>query len=120
LTIPASDNSAIRFTASAITGKGGNWLSISPSGNGCCNAPLPVRVSVSASSLAAGYYTGEISIIEFANPGRSMTVPVTLAVLASSKAFFDNLPGKPVSRSSRAVRTLHRKPLSSVTVEPEH
>ena len=94
LTIPASDNSAIRFTASAITGKGGNWLSISPSGGGCCNAPLPVRVSISASSLAIGYYTGEISIIEFANPGRSMTVPVNLAVVASSKAFFDNLPGQ--------------------------
>jgi BACON domain-containing protein len=94
LTIPASDNSTIRFTASAINGKGGNWLSISPSGSGCCNTSLPVRVSVSASSLAAGNYTGEISIIEYANPGRSMTVPVNLAIVASSKAFFDNLSGQ--------------------------
>jgi hypothetical protein len=94
LTIPASDGSTIRFTASATTGKGGSWLSISPSGGGCCNTSLPVRVSISASSLAAGNYTGEISIIEFANPGRSMLVPVSLAVVASSKAFFDNLPGQ--------------------------
>ena len=94
LTIPATDGSVIRFSASAATGKGGNWLSTSVSGSGCCNTSLPVRVSISASSLAVGNYTGEINIIEYANPGRSMTVPVNLAVLASSKAFFDNLPGQ--------------------------
>ena len=94
LTIPAADSSTIRFSASATTGKGGNWLSISPSGNACCYTSLPIMVSISASSLAIGNYTGEISIIEYANPGRSMTVPVNLAVVASSKAFFDNLPGQ--------------------------
>jgi len=94
LTIPAADNTTIRFTATAANSKGGNWLSLSPSGTACCYTPLPVKVSVSASSLAAGYYTGEISIIEYANPGRSMTVPVNLAVVASSKAFFNNLPGQ--------------------------
>jgi hypothetical protein len=94
LTIPAADSSAIRFTASAATSKGGTWLSISPSGTGCCFTSLPVSVSVNATTLAAGNYTGEISIIEFANPGRSMTVPVNLTVVASSKAFFDNLPGQ--------------------------
>jgi len=94
LTIPASDNANIRFNASAATGKGGNWLGISPAGNGCCFTPIPVRVSINASSLAVGNYTGEISIIEFANPGRSMTIPVNLTVIASAKAFFDNLPGQ--------------------------
>jgi hypothetical protein len=94
LTIPAADSSTIRFSASAATSKGGNWLSISPSGNACCYTSLPVRVSINASSLAVGNYTGEINIIEYANPGRSMTVPVNLAVVASSKAFFDNLPGQ--------------------------
>jgi hypothetical protein len=94
LTIPATDNSNIRFTGSAATGKGGNWLSISPSGNGCCFTPIPVRVSVTGTSLAVGNYTGEISIVEFANPGRSMLVPVNLTVVASAKAFFDNLPGQ--------------------------
>jgi len=94
LSIPASDGSAIRFNASAATSKGGGWLSISPSGNGCCFTSLPVRVSVNASSLATGNYTGEISVIEFANPGRSMTVPVNLTIVASSKSLFDNLPGQ--------------------------
>ena len=94
LTIPATDNSNIRFTGSATTGKGGSWLSISPSGNGCCFTPIPVRVSINGSSLAVGNYTGEISIVEFANPGRSMTIPVNLAVIASAKAFFDNVPGQ--------------------------
>jgi hypothetical protein len=94
LTIPASDNSNIRFSASATNGKGGNWLSISPSGTGCCFTSIPVRVSISATSLGVGSYTGEISIVEYANPGRSMLVPVNLTVLSSSKAFFDNLPGQ--------------------------
>jgi hypothetical protein len=94
LTIPAADSSTFRFSANATTGKGGNWLSISPSGNACCYTSLPIRVSINASSLAVGYYTGEIGILEYANPGRSMTVPVNLAVVASSKAFFDNLPGQ--------------------------
>jgi len=94
LTIPTADNSTLRFTATAATSKGGNWLSISPFGNACCFTTLPVTVSVNASSLAVGNYTGEIRIVEFANPGRSMTVPVNLAVVASSLAFFDDLPGQ--------------------------
>ncbi len=94
LTIAAADSSSIRFTPTAFTGKGGNWLSVSPSGNACCYTSIPIAVSISASSLAVGNYTGEITIIEYANPGRSMTVPVNLAVIASSKAFYDNLPGQ--------------------------
>ena len=94
LTIPAADSSSIRFTATATTSKGGNWLTISPTGNACCFTSLPITVSIHASALAVGNYTGEIRIVEFANPGRSMTVPVNLAVVASSQAFFDNLPGQ--------------------------
>jgi BACON domain-containing protein len=93
LTVATTDNSTIRFSVTAVTAKGGNWLSTSPTGNGCCFTPLPVAVSVNASTLAAGVYTGEIILTEFANPGRSMTVPVTLSVVASG-AFFDNLPGQ--------------------------
>ena len=94
LTIPSTDGSNLRFSASVGTGKGGNWLSISPIGNGCCYTSLPLRVSINASSLAVGNYTGEISIIEYANPGQSILVPVNLAVVATGKAFFDNLPGQ--------------------------
>jgi len=94
LTVTASDNSAIRFTPVAATGTGGSWLSVSPSNGGCCFASYPLTVSVNAPSLHAGTYFGEITINEFANPARSVTVPVTLTVLAANKAFFDNLPGQ--------------------------
>lgn len=94
LTVAASDNSAIRFTPVAGTGTGGSWLSVSPANNGCCFAPFPLTISVNAPTLKAGAYFGEIIITEFANPARSVTVPVTLTVVASSKAFFDNFPGQ--------------------------
>jgi hypothetical protein len=94
LNIPAADASAVRFSATSATSKGGAWLSLSTSGSGCCFTSFPERVSVSATSLPVGNYTGEISIIEFANPGRSMLIPVNLTVVASSKAFLDNLPGQ--------------------------
>ncbi len=93
LTVATTDNSTIRFSVTAVTAKGGNWLSTSPTGNGCCFTPLPVAVSVNAGTLAAGVYTGEIILTEFANPGRSMTVPVTLTVVDSGP-LFGNLPGQ--------------------------
>ena len=92
LNIESTDNSVIRFTPTAFTGQGGNWLSVSPANAGCCNTPYPILVSVSASTLPAGTYTGEITIIEYANPARSMNVPVTLTIEASG-TFFNNLPG---------------------------
>src|SRR6202790_2522341 len=91
--VAALDNSTFRFSASVATAKGGKWLSISPSGNACCFTPLANSVSVTGASLAAGSYTGEIIITEFANPGRAMVVPVTLTVVASG-AFFADLPGQ--------------------------
>ena len=94
LSIATDDNSTIRFSASAVTAKGGSWLQISTSGSGCCNTSFPMRVSVNASSLAVGVYTGEINLVQYANPGTSMTVPVTLNVVSSGKAFVDNLPGQ--------------------------
>jgi hypothetical protein len=94
LSLPTTDNSTIRFSASAATSHGGSWLSLSTTGSGCCFTPFPLRVIVNGSSLPVGVYTGEINLVQFANPGTSMTVPVTLAVIASSKPFLDNLPGQ--------------------------
>jgi len=93
VTVESTDNSAIRFTPTASTATGGNWLSVSPSSLACCYTPSPITVTVNASTLPAGTYTGEISLVEYANPARSMTIPVTLTVEASG-AFFDNLPGR--------------------------
>jgi len=76
----ASTGTVLRFTPFAAVGKGGNWLSITPSGNGCCNTPTSITVTANASALAAGTYVGEINVLQFANPGQSMTVPVVLNV----------------------------------------
>jgi len=73
--VAAIDNSTFRFSASVATAKGGNWLSVSPSGNACCYTPLAISASVNAGSLAAGTYTAEIIFTEYANPGRSMVLP---------------------------------------------
>ena len=76
----ASTGTVLRFTPIAASGKGGSWLSITPSGNGCCNTPTNITVTANASALAAGTYVGEINVIQFANPGQSMTIPVVLNV----------------------------------------
>ena len=72
----------MRFSATVATSKGGNWLSISPSAMAVASHH-ELTVSLNANGLAAGTYTGEINIIEFANPGKSMTVPVVLIVAAA-------------------------------------
>ena len=76
------------------SGKGGNWLSISPSGGGCCNTPTNVTASANAGALAVGTYAGEINVIQYANPGQSMTIPVVLNVSSAA----DN--SKPLSLSN--------------------
>src|SRR5207237_7046221 len=76
----ASTGAVIRFTPIAASGKGGNWLGITPSGTGCCNTPTNITVSANASALAAGTYVGEINVIQFANPGESMKIPVVFNV----------------------------------------
>jgi hypothetical protein len=76
-----STGAAIRFSPFAASAHGGNWLSVTPNGSGCCFTPTNVSFSVNASGLAAGSYTGEVNIIEFANPAKSMTVQVNLTVL---------------------------------------
>jgi len=76
----ASTSTAIRYTPIAASSKGGNWLSISPSGTACCYTPTNETVSVNASALGVGTYVGEINIIEYANPAKSMTIPVVLNV----------------------------------------
>ncbi len=93
LNIDTTDNSAIGFTPVAATSNGGNWLSVSPSNLDCCNTPHTVAVSVNVGTLAAGAYTGEVTIVQYANPAMSMTIPVTLNVEPSNVAFFADLPG---------------------------
>jgi hypothetical protein len=91
LTIAAS--SSIQYSITATTSSGGSWLTLSNSG--CClSTPSSVIVTAApAVSLAAGTYTGTITVTQSSGPA-SMTIPVTLVIEASGKAFFDNLPGQ--------------------------
>jgi hypothetical protein len=47
----ASTSTSIRFTPLAASSKGGSWLSVSPSGSGCCFTPTGLDASVNASNL---------------------------------------------------------------------
>ena len=81
------------YSLSVATATGGSWLKISPS-SGVFSTPGAFTVSVSASTLAAGIYTGEIVFSEYSTNTMAITVPVTLTVAASTSAYFDNLPGQ--------------------------
>jgi hypothetical protein len=79
------------YNVSVSTAKGGNWLKLN-STSGVFGTPTAFTVSVNASTLAAGTYTGEIIFSEYPSNNMAITVPVTLTV-TSCGAFFDNLPG---------------------------
>ncbi|MEO8660489.1 MAG: hypothetical protein ABI693_18615 [Bryobacteraceae bacterium] len=76
----ASSNAVIRYTSTAVSGNGSNWLSISPTGLGCCYTPTTMTVSVNGATLPAGTYTSEINFVEYPSNDRTMTLPVTLVV----------------------------------------
>ena len=83
------------FSSSVYTADGGNWLTISNLGGECCNTPFGMSVSVNASTLAPGIYSGEIVLTQYAQQDMALTVPVTLTVIASGSAvYFDSLPGQ--------------------------
>jgi hypothetical protein len=85
--------STIRFNAVKANAKGGNWLQISPTGVACCYTPEAITVSVNASTLAAGTYTAQITLIEYGSNDVAMTVPVTLTVAPTNGPYFDNVQG---------------------------
>ena len=93
-----STGASLAFSAAEFTSTGGDWLSVSLgggcTGGGVCSTPHVLTASVNASpTLPAGIYTGQILVVQ--NIGSiSMTIPVTLAVLPASAAYFDNLPGQ--------------------------
>jgi len=81
LAISASNNAAFSFTAAASTTSGGNWLSVSP---GSGTTPGNVNVSVTLNNLAAGIYSGTVTITASAGTSNSpVKVPVELNVTAA-------------------------------------
>jgi len=64
------------FTAAATTASGGNWLTVSPTSG---VTPTQLTVSVATQSLAAGNYTGTITI-NSPNAAAPVTLTVNLTV----------------------------------------
>jgi hypothetical protein len=90
----SSTGTNFTFSSAVYTASGGSWLTISNLGGECCNTPEAITVSVSASTLVAGTYSGEITFVQYPQQDQAITVPVTLTVEASTSAFFDNMPGQ--------------------------
>lgn len=75
----SSSGASIAFTASVTTASGGNWLSATPNAG---NTPMAVTVTAIPSGLAAGQYTGTITIAAAGASNSPRTVSVTLQVAA--------------------------------------
>ncbi len=85
---------ATAFSVTPSTTSGGNWLSTTPTGNGCCSTSEAITVSVNVASLAAGTYSGQLLIAQYFNGTPSMTVPVTLTVAAAGATYFGDVAGQ--------------------------
>jgi len=73
--LTASDGSVLVFTAAASSS--GNWLSVAPASG---TTPATLSVSVSPAGLAAGNYSGNITITAGTAGGPQTVVPVSLTV----------------------------------------
>lgn len=86
LRISNSGAGSVNWTAQASTVTGANWLNLSAiSGSATATAPSPVQVNASVTGLAAGVYTGTITVQNTAGGN-----PVVVTV------FFNVLPANPV------------------------
>ncbi len=80
---------------SATTNSGGNWLSTSTiTACGLCATPRTISVIVTtAVNLAAATYTGQV-VLTSQSGSVTLTIPVTLTVVAAGATNVDNLPGQ--------------------------
>src|SRR5208282_3293546 len=90
-----ADNSIRYFYQSVVTANGGNWLSAPSCNNSVypCASPTAFKVAIqNVSSLAAGFYMGQVTVYQDSTPQMAINIPVTLNIVASG-VFFNNLPG---------------------------
>ncbi|HEY7339188.1 MAG TPA: Ig-like domain-containing protein, partial [Bryobacteraceae bacterium] len=94
----ASTGTDFNFTVASSTATGGSWLTVSGfqgcSGGPLCATPHTVFAAVTSSpTLGVGTYTGQITLTsQFGS--MTITVPVTLTVVASGAPVFDNVQGQ--------------------------
>jgi uncharacterized protein (TIGR03437 family) len=81
LAISVSTGAALSFTASATTSSGGAWLSVSPTTG---TTPSNITVSVNPASLAAGSYSGTVTISASGASNSPLSLPITLTVTAAT------------------------------------
>ena len=93
ITVASTGTNFNFYNFSVSTSNGGSWLKIAPA-TGVLTTPEAVTVSVSAATLPAGTYTGEIVFSAYPSNNMSITVPVTLTVAPATSTYFDNLPGE--------------------------
>ena len=74
-----STGAALSYTATTSTTSGGNWLSATPTSS---TTPRAEMVSVNTTGLAAGTYSGRVSIASAAAGNSPQTVAVTLNITA--------------------------------------
>ncbi len=85
LKVSNAGGGALAFTVSAATQTGGPWLSVAPvSGTVSPGAPVALTVTANPANLAAGTYTGSVTIQS--NGGGTIVVPVNLAISSLSQA----------------------------------
>ena len=77
------------FTASAATSTGGSWLAVSPASG---QAAGSVSVSVNPGTLAAGTYSGQVTINAPNASPSSVTAPVSLTVAEAPPALLSVSP----------------------------
>jgi uncharacterized protein (TIGR03437 family) len=83
-----STGSPLTWTATATTNIGGTWLSHGP---GSGTTPGTISVGVSAGTLPAGTYTGQITVVSPGATGSPRIVPVTLTVTAAAAISLNKL-----------------------------
>jgi chitobiase/beta-hexosaminidase-like protein/BACON domain-containing protein len=91
----AGTGSAINFSAKVLNATGGDWLTVSSNAFGCCGANTPSALTFTvnpAVTLAAGTYMAEV-VVSSEDGSEGLNIPVTLAVDASTAAYFDDVAG---------------------------
>jgi uncharacterized protein (TIGR03437 family) len=108
LEIDSSTGATLPFTATASSA--GNWLSISPAAGTVAKlTPAVLNVSANAAGLAAGAYSGSISVSSPSAP--TITIPVTLTVVLNPVFTF-----APASFTFQSTSALPQPPPQSVSV----
>lgn len=94
VTLASTGGKAIQFVASARTASAGNWLAVTPAA-GPLTDSAALRVQVNTTGLAAGIYTGTVTVALSTGKGQDVAVALVLtstpaaAIALASTAAFD-------------------------------